>query len=286
MLAPDMLGGQQCPPPEEPVEAGEVRRAITMEYAQVLQRDQVDQKEVEQDSLSLAAIPLSVEYQEKPKRSNEVTLGMKAARSNEEMIKIYQDNIQRFGFQPRTLLYPNDELHEAKVDQHCFILSELIRAGEIGRNDSLLDVGCGYGSLAEKLEKLLEETGHAGVDIRYKGIDIVPEFIKHAKEICNERGFLFQEMDLERYEEEEDWCILLGVVNSVPEPEKLVHLALSKCKKGLLVDFNDREKIPYTSFHKFDIDEQIESLYRAGAKEVERYLDLANCPWTILLVRK
>lgn len=281
MPATDILDGyfQQPTATDEPGEAGEVPTAITLQRAQRLHHAQTDRKEAMLELLPLPVASL--------KQTNVVTLGIKAADSNEEMIKIYQDNIRQFGFQPRTLLYPNDELHEAKVNQHYDILSQLISSGEIGVNDSLLDVGCGYGSLAGKLETLLEEVGHVGENISYKGIDIVPEFIDYAEKTYNGRGFLFQEMDLEHYMGQEDWCILLGVVNSVPDPDKLVSLAMSKCCKGMLVDFNDQEKIPYTSFHKFDIDEQIKRLYEAGAKHVDRCLGhLPNYPWTILLVRK
>jgi hypothetical protein len=92
-------------------------------------------------------------------------------------------------------------------------------------------------------------------------------------------------MDLEQFEGQKDWCILLGVVNSVPEPEKLVRSALAKCKKGVLVDFNNIKKVPNTSFHKFSIDEQIGIFRLEGANQVEIF-DRADHPWTILLAKK
>lgn len=248
MLAPDILDGnlQQLASADEPVETRDVRRAIT----------------------------------------EKLSLGIKAACNNEEMIKTYQENIRRFGFRPRTLLYPDDKIHDAKLEQYCFILSRLISTGEMESNDSLLDIGCGYGSLLQKLDELLVAAGSSPEDIKYRGIDMVPEFIQYAHERYNERSKLFQEMDLEHYGRQEDWCILLGVVNSVPEPDKLIRSAMDTCRKGLLVDLNNKERAAFTSFHKFDIEAQIESLYQAGARDVKKYFDLSDCPWTVLLVRK
>jgi SAM-dependent methyltransferase len=218
--------------------------------------------------------------------TEKLSLGIKAACNKKEMIKTYQDNIRQFGFRPRTLLYPDDKIHNAKLDQHCFILSQLISSGEMETNDSLLDIGCGYGSLLLKLDELLVAAKRSPEDIKYSGIDMVPEFIQYACKEYDERGSLFQEMDLEHYPRQEDWCILLGVVNSAPEPEKLIRLALDSSRKGLLVDLNNKERAPFTSFHKFDIDAQIERLYQAGAKNIKKYFDLPDCPWTVLLVRK
>ncbi|SRR5579875_597725 len=213
-----------------------------------------------------------------------VILGKSTPRDIIEMIQIYERNVQTHGFSARTLLYPNDELHDAKVKQYCDILLALIQQKQIIPGNGLLDIGCGYGSLFEQLNsRLKQETRSSIEEFRYRGIDVVPEFIEWAKSNFDDPGgLLFQEMDLATYKGQEDWCILLGVVNSIPNPRDLVWLAFSKCRKGLLVDFNNCKKVRQTNFNKFDIDVQIEYLHQLGAKQVVRFDD-PDYAWTILL---
>lgn len=218
-----------------------------------------------------------------------IIMGSNTPRDLEEMIQIYERNVQEHGYVPRTLLYPNDELHEAKVKQYCDILLALIQKKQIILRDSLLDIGCGYGSLFEQLQfRLEEETRYSIIkDFRYRGIDVVPEFIEHAKSRFDPGGHIFKETDLAEYDNQgEHWCILLGVVNSVPNPGELVRQAFSKCRKGLLVDFNNRNKASKTKFNKFDIDAQIGHLYKLGANRVEICRNDPDYIWTILLAER
>jgi 2-polyprenyl-3-methyl-5-hydroxy-6-metoxy-1,4-benzoquinol methylase len=202
-----------------------------------------------------------------------VIVGIKTAKSNEEMVTTYQKKIQEFGFDGRTLLYPEDRYHEAKIKQHCKILSKLVDSG-----DSLLDIGCGYGSLVNWLKGPLLE------DCKYHGIDIVPEFIAEATKRHGSANATFEERALEEYSGDADWCILLGVVNSVPNPVRLVQLAWDKSKKGLIVDFNDVNKID-TKYNNFIIKLQIDSFYEMGAKKVSKYAE-EGFGWTILTAKK
>ena len=206
-------------------------------------------------------------------------LGSKTARSNEELVAIYRNNIQRFGFDGRALLYPDNFLHKIKLEQYYKVLANLLATG-----DSILDIGCAYGSLVDWLKE-----HWAGCS--YHGIDIVPEFIENARKTYNRAGVTFDVMDLEQCQTPEDWCILLGVVNSVPEPEKLVSLAWSRCKRGLIVDFNDIHSKYRTQYNEFDIELQKKLLRQQGAQEINEYPDLEKYPeeeygWKILIARR
>lgn len=178
-------------------------------------------------------------------------LGKRTPRSKEAMITVYQNNIQQFGFKSRTLLYSDEIMHAKKLRRYCELLPDFVKPG-----DSLLDIGCGYGSLYGQLITQLARC-------EYRGIDIVPEFIEHAMHTYRGMSAVFQVLDLEHYSAEVDWCVLLGVVNSISNPEQVVDLAWRKCRKGLFVDFNSIEKIGMTQYNTFDI--------RACEKSFEAY---------------
>lgn len=214
-----------------------------------------------------------------------VIMGSNTPRDIVEMIQIYERNVQTHGYVPRTLLYPNDELHEAKVKQYCDILLGLIQNKQIIPGDSLLDIGCGYGSFVEQFITSLKSINFSIEQFSYRGIDLVPHFIQYVQERFNTNGLIFENMDLATYKGQEDWSILLGVVNSIPNPRELVSQAFSKCRKGLLVDFNDRKKVRETKFNKFDVDVQIEYLHQLGAKQVVRFDD-PGYAWTPLLAKR
>jgi 2-polyprenyl-3-methyl-5-hydroxy-6-metoxy-1,4-benzoquinol methylase len=211
-----------------------------------------------------------------PVDAKEFTMGSKTACNNEELVAIYRHNIQKFGFSGRTLLYSSNFLHNVKLEQYQRVLPEFL-----DRGDSLLDIGCGYGSLAKWLNNNIEEH-------EYHGIDIVPEFIEEARNKYTREGVTFDVMDLKDYQGQKDWCVLLGVVSSTPDPMRLVEQAWEKCRKGLIVDFNDMHYLPHSDYNEFDIEAQKEQLQRLGATIVEEYIGAnPGAPdgygWTILI---
>jgi SAM-dependent methyltransferase len=213
-----------------------------------------------------------------------VILGSNTPRDLDEMIQIYARNVQEHGFSARTLLYYSSKPHEAKVKQYCNILLGLIQSKQIIPGDSLLDIGCGYGSFVEQFITSLKSINFSIEQFSYRGIDLVPHFIQYVQERFHTNGLIFENMDLATYKGQEDWSILLGVVNSIPNPRELVSQAFSKCRKGLLVDFNDLKKVRETKFNKFDIDVQIEYLRHVLGAQVEIYDEPAYA-WTVLLAK-
>lgn len=202
-------------------------------------------------------------------------LGEKTPRSNEEMIRRYQEYVHLFGFSGRTLLYPNDTLYQRKLGKYVDLLTKVV-----GRDDSLLDMGCGYGSLVEPL--------FSSTMCKYQGIDIVPEFIEHGRKIYEEwTNVSFSVVDMEQYVKQEkpqfDWCVLLGVLNSVPVPNNLVEVAWEACKKGLFFDINSIEKKDVTRYNTFDIPHYMEKFQKLEA-DVTPHEVWDGC--TILEVRK
>ena len=186
---------------------------------------------------------------------------------NTQVVKIYQRRIEKFGMSGKTMFYVDELQHQTKVSQFAILLKDLVRP-----EDSLLDIGCGYGSLAPLLP-----------NCQYTGIDLVPEFISYAKRKYSLLDFKVQ--DLKDCDEVFDWCVLLGVVNSVPHPSMLLELAWQRCRKGVLVDFiDDRKLVSHTELNRFDIGRTLAQLLDLGARTVE--VLTTESVWTIFVVKK
>src|SRR5689334_19916127 len=86
-------------------------------------------------------------------------------RTNTELIDIYQRRISNLGFTGETMFYASEAQHQRKLAHFASLLHGLVQP-----QDSLLDIGCGYGSIVQALPPC-----------RYIGIDLVPEFIVEAQ---------------------------------------------------------------------------------------------------------
>lgn len=193
-----------------------------------------------------------------------VNLGSEKVTSDEELVRVYQRRIGEFGYNGRTLFYASEEQHALKLAQYASILHELV-----SYNDTLLDIGCGYGSLVPFLPQCV-----------YEGIDLVPEFIQHASARHDRMKFTLTALD--DLQGTYDWSLLLGVLNGVPDPHRLLYSAWNKCRKGLVVDFIDRNK--FQGLASFDIGKCLNILLRKGAGQVSVYP--STSVWTIFVAKK
>jgi len=189
-------------------------------------------------------------------------------RTDAELVEVYKRRITAHGFSGRTMFYRDERQHQSKIEQYLELLGRTVSPGE-----SLLDVGCGYGSLAPHLP-----------DCRYVGIDLVPELVAHARQAHS--GYEFRVQNVADCTETFDWCVLLGVVNAIPNPERVLRLSWQRCVRGLLVDFVDQEKLdPSTAnLNRFDLRECRSSIAQLGARTVEMHT--TSSVWTIFLARK
>jgi SAM-dependent methyltransferase len=80
--------------------------------------------------------------------------------------------------------------------------AQLLRVAETGDPFSLVDYGCGYGALADYLDRL-------GVDCRYSGFDLVPEMIQYARRTHPGRTFTTRRDELQQA----DYAVASGVLN-------------------------------------------------------------------------
>lgn len=194
-------------------------------------------------------------------------LAGKQVDNNPQIVEIYRERIKRFGMSGKSMFYQNESQHQTKVAQFAILLHSLIRPG-----DTLLDIGCGYGSLVPLLPSC-----------HYTGIDIVPEFISSAKERYDLGEF--KVLALEECQDVYDWCVLLGVVNSIVDPDKLLELTWRKCRRGMLVDFIDDKKMTNKNeLNRFDMGDCLAGLLHLGARTVE--VHPTDTVWTIFVACK
>jgi 2-polyprenyl-3-methyl-5-hydroxy-6-metoxy-1,4-benzoquinol methylase len=185
--------------------------------------------------------------------------------TKKELIEVYKQSLQKTGFNGMMMGYFSEEYHLRKVAQFACLIAEYIKS-----TDSVLDIGCGYGSLAALLPQC-----------EYHGIDLVSEFVNEA---CKRFPHLsFETVDLERHNIIYNWCVLVGVVSSVPNPESLLQQAWERCETGIIVDFTEARKFS-GELNTFDIGDCVNWFLSLGAKRVE-VLSTSEV-WTILIVRK
>lgn len=104
-------------------------------------------------------------------------------------------------------------------------------------NDSVLDVGCGYGDLSAYLKDL----GWKG---KYCGIDIVPGLIEIARKKYPEEEFHLLDLQIEKFEFNYDWIFCSGAlttpttdIDSYQHLEEMLRIFYSICIKGISVNF-------------------------------------------------
>lgn len=138
-----------------------------------------------------------------------------------EVADFYEGQLRRYGPCGRAMAYPEENLYCAKLAQYHDVLSSLIRP-----SDTVLDVGCGFGSLLDIIG-----------DCQYEGVDLVAGFVQEARRRHPRHRFV--QTDVMKLSHKYDWVIGLGITGSVPEPAKLVYQMWKLAGKGLVTDFID-----------------------------------------------
>jgi SAM-dependent methyltransferase len=128
----------------------------------------------------------------------------------------YQRRFFSFGVSLRSLKWKSEE--SMKLRHH-----ELLRDLNI-EGKSILDVGCGFGNILPRLKEKASR-------FRYTGVDIVPEFIKVAKEQYAQYRFVVRDYVEHPLAEHFDLVLCSGVLNSNFES------ALSYRRKAIAVMF-------------------------------------------------
>lgn len=161
----------------------------------------------------------------------------------------YQDLFNQHGKSVKSLQWSNEETQVLRFQ-------ELLRP--ISDEDSVVDIGCGFGDFAA----YMRANGRNG---KYLGYDFVDEFIQNPNEAFkNDSNVKFEVMDVSsgEYTNEYDWFVASGIFNNKMEDNKaFLENALTKMfnasKKGisfnLLTKYVDFETEGLHYFHPSDV---------------------------------
>jgi len=111
----------------------------------------------------------------------------------------YQKNFQKYGVSPKALSWAS---RGAAHQRYRAIWKEVDF-----NNKSVLDVGCGFGEMANFLRKRYK-------NVEYTGVDIVPEFVKQARNDHSYYKFITLDYFGNPLDEKFDVVIASGALNS------------------------------------------------------------------------
>ena len=111
----------------------------------------------------------------------------------------YQKRFKKYGVDPKSLSWGTKGAAHQRFRQ---MWSEIDFNGK-----AVLDVGCGFGEMAKFLKKKYS-------DVKYSGVDIIPEFIEEASKNFPEYRFLVQDYFNNPLEESFDIILASGTLNS------------------------------------------------------------------------
>lgn len=144
----------------------------------------------------------------------------------QKIIERYGNRVEQHGHGVAALGEPKN--------RQAFYFSGLLRADGFTSDDSVLDVGCGYGDLRSFLQSK-EWRG------KYTGIDINPELVAEGKRRYQDAELLVQDIQKEKPREIYDWCASFHVLTSKTEKipylehlEEMLGLMWESCRKGLV----------------------------------------------------
>lgn len=150
--------------------------------------------------------------------------------SRDQLLAFYNYHLQKFGDRPEALRWtPQGQL------RRYHSLAEIASPEEL-RNATVLDYGCGTGDFYRFLKR-------RGIEVRYTGVDMNPNFVELAKGKYPECRFLVMDINEEEdpLEGYYDYIVICGVFNylvpGVKEDLLTTLTTLFKhCNKGLALN--------------------------------------------------
>ena len=153
-----------------------------------------------------------------------------------KMKEVYKQQFKEHGISPKSL---------GCLKGRQEIRFDALTSNLISQNKTLLDYGCGFGDLSKYLI-------NKNVNIKYTGIDIVPEFINVARQ--KQKGeFILLKTINEKIDLKFDYIICSGVFNFLYDEDEKKHKELvfnrifslfNSSKRILSIDFQS----PYVDF--------------------------------------
>ncbi len=184
----------------------------------------------------------------------------------EQMKHSYRCRYDAHGFTSATLFYSRDQLHRDRLSQVSTILLRHVHP-----EDTLLDVGCGYGDVIPYLPPC-----------QYQGIDLIDFFVCEAR--VRHPAFSFGVANILDVETPFDWVAMIGIMGTLPRPEEVLIRASELAGKGLIVDFIDA--CNYNGpLNRYDLGRCVNLLRSLGLRQVS-VLGTPHHPWTFIVASK
>ena len=170
-----------------------------------------------------------------------------------DLAEVYARRFAVHGATPETLLYTRTPAnHALKIAHYGRLVADLV---ESQPDVQLLDVGCGFGSLAEYV-----------TPANYCGIDVTPVLVAEARKRYSKHQFLEGALgDLNGTRA--DVALLIGIMSTVPQPFGLIEEAQQVAHEAVWVDFNTTDMIVAGSvnpdsrlFERDDVDARLAAM--------------------------
>jgi len=157
------------------------------------------------------------------------------------IIDRHRDSLTRHGYHPNALYWSGREIQET-----CFkVLADI----GVTSNDSVLDVGCGFGDLKGWANK-------QGIrSLVYTGVDLSPDILEQAKLRNPKAVFLSGDLfDMDFQEKSFDWVILSGSLNEQLHDEsayakRVIERMYQLCRKGVAFNMLDARFVKAHDLH-------------------------------------
>jgi len=178
----------------------------------------------------------------------------------ERIAQQYREAFRRHGDSPAAVLWP-----KGRQDLRFAALTRFVQ----GSGFSVLDFGCG---LAHLLPYLQERFG----DVRYAGVDIVPEFI----DACRRKFPSAKFGTIDEVEPTHDYVLVSGAFNILYHPDAAMHQQL--VFENLSALFRRATRLLSVNFMSDHIDYTQEGAYHQGIAPLLAHLRSAVSPRFVL----
>lgn len=188
----------------------------------------------------------------------------------EQMQQSYARRREQHGCSPAAMYYSRDTLHQERLEQVAVLLKQ-----HVAPQDSVLDVGCGFGDLVPHLP-----------ECRYLGLDVIEEAVQEARRRHPSHDFRCGNLlDMEHTAENRfHWLAMVGIMGTLPLPEEVLQKGLALAHKGVIVDFIDAAKSS-GPLNAYDMGCCVNFLLQRGAGQVLVHATPSQ-PWTFVVALK
>ena len=202
----------------------------------------------------------------KIRANKQVILDGKTVNNWDEVKTAYRKRMQTYGPGYKALHYSSESVHNSTLAYASKIIHSVITPV-----DSVLDVGCGIGSLVPFMPPC-----------DYTGIDLVHESVTEARRRYPDLAF--ECTNLTAISARFDWVVLIGFTGAIFNPEEMISKAWELARKGIIVDFNDAQKLTESEFNTYNLGACTQFFLDLNAKQIDLYP--TRHIWNIFVVHK